>query len=320
MNAYILNSYSSLGTKKSFNQSLKHLISVTNILELVSQGANLADIINDLLQQGVLDKTQILPIVSVILNEKLKATYVCKNLNENSKADIDFKDLADIFQSWNAIEFVCIYHHPHIGIAILNPAKVEQWEDIQGYKKNELMILYARCKKPGEEKNEKLAMLAITKFFSILEGKNEEADPNFKMPVSAKVAPPPKATPVSAIPKTTEAQVPKKKIQVTPKYSVQVSNELFHNGNVEAWKNIIESYHQKHSDCKVIVFHEGELIQDLNSLFKWGKVKHGGVILFQVIGPQIKNVSRLQKYLFEAASQRYETFMKHDINKSLQLF
>ena len=89
---------------------------------------------------------------------------------------------------------------------------------------------------------------------------------------------------------------------------------------MEAWKNIIESYEAKHVGNKVIVYHEGELIQDLNSLFKWGKVKHGGVIMFQVAGAQIKGVSRLQKYLHEGASSRFEAFMKHDINKVLNLF
>lgn len=107
---------------------------------------------------------------------------------------------------------------------------------------------------------------------------------------------------------------------LTPKYSVQVTNELFHNGNVEAWKNIIESYETAHPGCKVIVYHEGELIQDLNSLFKWGKVKHGGLIMFQVAGNTIKNVSRLQKYLHEGASKRYESFTKHDLNRTLNLF
>ncbi|MFN3247226.1 MAG: hypothetical protein ACK42K_11055, partial [Leptonema sp. (in: bacteria)] len=79
-------------------------------------------------------------------------------------------------------------------------------------------------------------------------------------------------------------------------------------------------YEAKYPDCKVIVYHEGELIQDLNSLFKWGKVKHGGVIMFQVIGENIKGVSRLQKYLHEGASPRFESFLKKDVNKVLNLF
>ena len=100
----------------------------------------------------------------------------------------------------------------------------------------------------------------------------------------------------------------------------QVSNELFHNGNVEAWKNIIEAYETSFEGNKVYVFYEGEYIKDLNSLFKWGKVKHAGLIMFQIVGPQIKGVSKLQKYLYEGASARFETFMKHDVNKALRLF
>jgi len=110
------------------------------------------------------------------------------------------------------------------------------------------------------------------------------------------------------------------KKNMTPKYAVTVTNELFHNGNVEAWKRIIESFKVSHPDLDVLIFHEGEKINDINSLFKWGKVKHGDPIFFQVVGENIRDVSKLQKYLFEGASPRFEQFLKIAVGKVLNLF
>ena len=107
---------------------------------------------------------------------------------------------------------------------------------------------------------------------------------------------------------------------MTPKYSVQVTNELFHNGNVEAWKRIIESYKASFPDLDVMIFYENEVINDINTLFKWGKVKSGNLIFFQVVGENIMGVSKLQKYFFEGASPRFEQFLKLGVGRILKLF
>ena len=108
--------------------------------------------------------------------------------------------------------------------------------------------------------------------------------------------------------------------KISPQYGVLVTNELFHNGNVEAWKKIITSYHLKYPDLKVLVFYDGEQILDLNSLFKWGKVKHGTNIYFSVMGTEFKDISKLRRYLEQGASHRFEAFLKGDPTKNLVLF
>ena len=108
--------------------------------------------------------------------------------------------------------------------------------------------------------------------------------------------------------------------RMTPMYSVPVSNELFHNGNVEAWKKIIQSYETKYTDCEVSVFYEGEKIHDINTLFKWGKVKHGSTILFAILGTEINDVAKLQRYLRQGASRQFEDFLKFPVNTVLKLF
>ncbi len=108
--------------------------------------------------------------------------------------------------------------------------------------------------------------------------------------------------------------------RMTPMYSIPVTNELFHNGNVEAWKKIIQSYTTKYPGLEVYVFYEGERIHDINTLFKWGKVKHGSAILIAVAGGDIRDVAKLQRYLRQGASQMFEAFLKAPVNTVLNLF
>jgi hypothetical protein len=109
-------------------------------------------------------------------------------------------------------------------------------------------------------------------------------------------------------------------VRMTPMYSVVVANELFHNGNVEAWKRIIASYSAKYPALQVYIYYEGERILDINSLFKWGKVKHGSAIQFAVSGNDIKDVAKLQRYLVQGASHQFEAFLHGPVNSVLKLF
>jgi hypothetical protein len=129
---------------------------------------------------------------------------------------------------------------------------------------------------------------------------------------SARVAPPAVTAAAPAISKGP--------MKMTPMYSVVVANELFHNGNVEAWKRIVASYSAKYPALTVYIYYEGERILDINSLFKWGKVKHGSSIQFAVSGNEIKDVAKLQRYLVQGASKQFEAFLRGPVNNVLRLF
>jgi hypothetical protein len=122
-----------------------------------------------------------------------------------------------------------------------------------------------------------------------------------------------KAAPVQAKPAAGPSRM-------TPRYAVVVRNELFHNGNVEAWKRIVASYKAKHPTLEVYIYYEGERILDINSLFKWGKVKHGTAIEFAVAGNDIQDVAKLQRYLAQGASNMFEAFLRGPVNSVLKLF
>lgn len=310
--------FTSLSTRTSFNKVLRHMVSVSGLIESIDKGENLADHLNGMLEAGQIEKHQVGAIVNVILTSRLKLPYKSKNLEESVSS---FLPLSTSFSRWNGVSLTMVYYHPTLGQMLVNPANEEHWASVQELKRDELIVVYARSRDGKRETAEK----AIDAFYTLLAGKVPEEAPGFIDTSAPEPKPEPKPEPApqqQGAPQAAQkaAPAPAGKRNITPKYSVQVTNELFHNGNVEAWKNIIESYETKHAGNKVIVYHEGELIQDLNALFKWGKVKHGGIIMFQVAGTAIKGVSRLQKYLHEGASPRFEAFMKHDINKVLNLF
>ena len=110
---------------------------------------------------------------------------------------------------------------------------------------------------------------------------------------------------------------PRSRLRISPIHSVVVTNELFHNGNVEAWKRIIGSYGRRYPDLQVFVYYDGERIVDLNALFKWGKVKHGSAIEFAVVGENLAGVDVLHRCLAEAASYRYAKFLLGSVNSDL---
>ncbi len=141
--------------------------------------------------------------------------------------------------------------------------------------------------------------------------------------MAAPAAPEPKPQKAAVVAEAAAAavtQAPSAGKRITPMYSVDVTNELFHNGNVEAWKRIVGSYHAKHPDCQVMVYYDGERITDLNSLFKWGKVKRGTSIQFKVCGENIADVAKLVRYLAQGASHMFEAFLKGPVNSILPLF
>ena len=118
----------------------------------------------------------------------------------------------------------------------------------------------------------------------------------------------------------TPVQNPNSIKKMSPMLSVVVTNELFHNGNVEAWKRIMDSYTTKYPDLQIWVYYEGEKITDINALFKWGKVKHGSCIQFVVVGEEIKDVPKLKRYFTQGASPMFEAFLQGAPGTVLNLF
>lgn len=306
--------YFALATKSNFNMSLRHFYKVNEVVDEIERKRNLADVINAQLASDEIVKDQVLPIVGAVIRDKFGYSFDSYNIPNTLK---EFDKIVNETSKWTAVDILMVYDDPNGGIVLINPKNSNHWERVRELYRDQLIVVYTKFLKENDNKK-KLESEAISAIEEMIAGKDVFINPEFvdQAVTPQAAAPKPAVSPAAAA--AAEAAASKK--NKTPKYSIQVSNELFHNGNVEAWKKIIESYTTKFTDLDVVIFYEGEVINDINTLFKWGKVKHGSLIFFQVVGEDIRGVSKLQKYLYEGASPRFEQFLKIGVGRVLNLF
>ncbi|MCD6396272.1 MAG: hypothetical protein J7L71_01910 [Spirochaetaceae bacterium] len=320
-----------LSSKSSFNSALGHFQTVSDLIGTLGDFTNIADTLNELLQEKEITQNQLLPAVNAIIYDKLNYQFKSHNM---TCTITDFEPLVEEVKKWNAVDIVMIYYHPDLGPMLINPKNKIHFESIHTFKSNELITVFAGNFTSDTEKS--LADKAITSIIKFLEGKKlisskELLSGKFKNAVKKKtierkvvkkqVKPKVKTSGrENTVIVTKQEEIASKPKRITPYYSVPVTNELFHNGNVEAWKKIIQSYNAKYPSLEVYIYYDGERIHDIHSLFKWGKVKHGSTIMFAVAGDNIKDVAKLQRYLKQGASIMFESFLKFPVNKILNLF
>ena len=307
-----------LSRKSGFNAALRHFKMVSAFLGPVSKGANLADLLADAVEGGRMERSQMGPTVSALLVDKFAYRY--RSLNAPRMIE-DAAGIAARLAEWSAVQIVITYEHPQAGLFVINPKSEASWEGALPILRDELVVVYVQGLE--ERVGEKVLEQALKDVSRLLGGGEAKTK---KAYVSERAAAAPTAGPVTTKPSAVGTGGPAetgrtgRKRRMTPRYSVVVTNELFHNGNVEAWKRIIASYRQKYPGLDVLIWYDNERINDINALFKWGKVKHGTPILVSVVGDDIKDVSKLQRYLFEGASPRFEMFLKGGIDQPLDLF
>ena len=336
--------YISLSTRDGFNRSLRHFLAVNDVVPAFESRTNLADELNALLDEKAIQSNQVGPIVNALLVGHPKYNYRSRSYNLARNIE-EFDGIVAEVGKWDGIDLVLAYYHPDLGLTLINPKNKQHWESAQALRKNELLTIYAGTL--AEKTPEKVLETAIDALITLLEtgkvkapsaltqGKFKWKPPKAPAPpkpkakkrpgrqparAKAKAAPSPAAAPQTAATAAPPAEAPSKKRRMTPMYSIPVSNELFHNGNVEAWKKVIQSYNNKYPGLEVFIFYEGERIHDINTLFKWGKVKHGSTIMIAVAGEDIKDLAKLQRYLRQGASPAFEAFLRFPVNTVLNLF
>jgi hypothetical protein len=329
-----------LSTRSGFNSSVRH---IKKTMEIASKNnANLGDIIYEL-DDEELTSGRIGLLLRMLLVDKLGYKSASTNLSSTVK---DISVLSKEFGKWNGVDLVAAYFHPEMGLLIANPKVAEEMAGFGELRKRELLVVYAGLQgKETDENCQKAADLALKLFegskitapAAIAKGKfsvkkvskpKKISETKLVVKVKAKIAgkkktasKAPKADTVSEKKAATVVQKSSGgPAKMTPRYAVVVQNELFHNGNVEAWKRIVASYKAKHPGLEVYIYYENERILDINSLFKWGKVKHGSAIEFAVAGNEIQDVAKLQRYLAQGASKMFEAFLHGPVNSVLKLF
>ncbi len=323
------NTLNVLSSKAGFNSALRHFKTVTQFVGQVGRGANLADLLNESLDAGKVERHQIKPILSALLEEKFEYAVRAWNLGATIE---DPAPIVKVLSEWSALELVLVYHHPQTGIFVVNPKRLEHFEPIGSMVRDELAVLYVGGASDEDVKPATVAQ-AADDCVALLEGakiKGKKAyvserkaslasrPPAYTPPTSADSRPA-AAAPTPSAPQATPAQSTGR-MRMTARIPVNVTNELFHNGNVEAWKRIIESYKSKYTGFDVLIWYENERINDINALFKWGKVKHGTPIMISVVGENPTDISKLRRYLFEGASPRFEAFLHGAVDRTLELF
>jgi len=332
--------YVPLATKQGFNASVTHIQNALSLLDACNVKKNIADEIGILLENKELTNEEIPAFLSVILLDMWGYKAMSKNIREINAAATDI--IAET-SKWKGVDIIIGYHHPDLGFLVINPKNPASASLFETLKKNELLNMYVGKQDKGTLEAP-VAEAVFKAFFNLLEGtkpifpakllngpfvftapkvKKQTAGGRKRKTVKAAAAKTKSAA--SAVQAKQPAapaqmQVPSGKNRISQQISVVVTNELFHNGNVEAWKRIIRSYNARYPHNKVIVFYDGEQIVDINTLFKWGKVKHGSSIQFAVAGEEIKDLSKLSKYFAEGASPRFEAFLRGSPSTVLNLF
>jgi hypothetical protein len=341
-----------LSTRAGFNSAVRHIKKTISIIDTIGINHNLGDLLFELGDEE-LSGERIALLLRMLLVDKLGYKTVSSNL---ASVVSDPSVLAPEFAKWKAVDMVAAYHHPDMGLLVANPKVPEELADFGLLRKRELLVIFTgKAGSPADEICEKAALTAVSLFEGLkpkIPGEIYKGNFTVKKPAQVKApavsVAPKKSTKAAsrAAPKrgrravtaaapvvkenvrvaapvvTASAKAPASKgpVRMTPMYSVVVQNELFHNGNVEAWKRIVASYNAKYPDLQVYIYYEGERIMDINSLFKWGKVKHGSSIQFAVAGNDIKDVAKLQRYLIQGASHQFEAFLHGPVNNVLRLF
>jgi hypothetical protein len=331
------NSLNFLSTRSGFNTALKHFKLAAGFINRIGQGNNLAELINEAIDQNIVSQYQFPPLLNAILVEKLGYYSGSFNLK---KPNPEPAQITDKMGSLKQFDFVVVYYHPQLGQLLINPKNKANWDVISGgLKENELIVIYTG--NYGNDLNQGIAEKATQALMELIGGKGIKFTGKSTAKSPAKITSVPKTEVIQKPSKFEAAEeapversyeqentptvvadqpVSSEKKKLSPSYGIVVTNELFHNGNVEAWKRIIDSYHTKYSYMKVLVFYESEQIHDINTLFKWGKVKHGTMIEFRLLGPEFKDVSKLRRYLAQGASPRFVDFLKGAVGQILPLF
>ena len=317
----VKNNYYSLARREDVNIAVRYILAINAIIEECSETKNIADIISEMIEEKRLNEEEVKPILSSLLLDKWSYKVTSLNLLQALRNPESF---IEEISKWVGFDIVLGYEHPELGFLAINPKNPSSKIVLETFKKNELLTIYIGLQNKGTI-SDKVTTALFKTIVSLIE--NRKATPpkevlNGKFKYVEK-----KQGKLSKTKKVKENKEKNKistsstgQLKMSHLVSVVVSNELFHNGNVEAWKRVIASYCAKYPNAKVVIFYEGEHIANINTLFKWGKVKHGSSIQFAVISDVHKDLSKLSKYLREGASPRFEAFLHGTPDTILALF
>ncbi|HUJ76371.1 MAG TPA: hypothetical protein VL359_16030, partial [bacterium] len=181
----MINDYISLSSRQGFNKSLGHFRLVTGIVQQMGEGTNLAEIIDELEKAKDVDKAQIAPILNAIVVDRQSYSTLSFNLARDIQ---DFAPLVAELEKWNRLDIIVAYHHPQLGISLINPKLSSHWEGIREFNRDELIVIYIKALDEADRALEADALVAMKNLF---QGRAVQGTERFGGAAVAKPAPPP---------------------------------------------------------------------------------------------------------------------------------
>ena len=311
-----------INNRESFNQYIQFFRQSKAILADINRGKSGAAILRDAARRYSMNEQALLAVINTLFIDKFGYTVSSHNL----KCDITGLDKrVEVYLHFDYIDFFFV-HHATGTLKVIDPLALGGTTSGLFYR-GDLVVTYSAFRAGADRKGE----FSLTEFnefaVGVLYGTHRSGFKAVRDTIK-------EAHKVSRVPQASDTgyeEITSEPVQVSPAgksiqlkksslISVQVSNELFHNGNVEAWVKIIDSYESIYPGCEVHVYYDNEPVNNLNSLFKWGKVTNGSVIMISVTGPELKDLGKLQRTLYLGASPRFEQFISGPVHKKLRLF
>src|SRR6056297_1289448 len=106
------NTLNLLSRRAGFNAALRHFKSVNAFAADVSDGYNLADVLNEALEDGSVERYQVRSILNAILVDKLG--YVTQSYNLEKTVE-DAESVVEVTSSWGNVHLILCYYHPQAG-------------------------------------------------------------------------------------------------------------------------------------------------------------------------------------------------------------
>ncbi|MDH4128000.1 MAG: hypothetical protein OEV44_04555 [Spirochaetota bacterium] len=305
------NEYDLFATKIGYNKALRHFKKVNSLLpRLVNE--NLADLINSPEIKSELSREQIKPIIHALLVDKFNYYHKSINLTDEISSP---QNIVNEIITWKAVDFVILYNDDSLGETAINPKNLSHWKMLGDHYKNKLITIYAKfTNKPLEKEPEKHA---VNGFIQILKGEKIIIPAYYKSGFIRKdLARKRVLTSANVLKQDTDNELQ----NAATNYSLQINNTHFQFSNIEAWKNIIESYEYKYPNNKILIFYNGEMLNKIITLYKLAKIDAGTVVTFCVTGDKPKELNKLYKYLSVGAGPKFEVFLQNQTNKVLEIF
>jgi hypothetical protein len=120
-----------LSSRAGFNTALRHFKSVSFYSSEVQGGVNLADLINESIDNKEIDRFQVKSILNALLIDKFG--YRCRSHNLEKTIE-GSESVLNTVAKWGNLQLVVSYYHPQAGQYVINPKNKTSWDKVPGKK------------------------------------------------------------------------------------------------------------------------------------------------------------------------------------------